>query len=272
MKWILKEYKPEHKDNRMMNEGDVVKARENYYRYKPNNLYFLLGKRFSWMNRYIKKGDRVLEVGCGTGVSKDFIRKDCKLLLTDFAEHPWIEKKVDALNTPFADNSFDVIFCSNMIHHVPFPKKFLMEMSRILKPKGYLLIQEINCSIMTQFILKLMRHEGWSYNADVYNMDIPSTDEKDLWSANCAIPNLLFDSVKGFQANVPFFSIRKQEFSEFFVMFLSGGVIAKSKTINFPFFFLKLIDKIDNLLISFFPDIFPFQRRIVLKNLKSLKR
>ncbi len=121
----FEEYFTKHSENRLKHEGDVVHARESYYKYKPTNLIFLLGKRFNWMNDYIKKGDKVLEVGSGTGISKDFIRKDCNLILSDVEKPPWIDKIVNALDTKFKNNSFDVIMCSNMIHHVAYPKFFL---------------------------------------------------------------------------------------------------------------------------------------------------
>ncbi|MDP2925992.1 MAG: class I SAM-dependent methyltransferase [Nanoarchaeota archaeon] len=261
---MLREYKSRHNKNLMKHEGDVVLARENYYKYKPRNLVYLLNKRFSWMNKYIKEKDKVLEVGCGTGVSKDFIREDCSLLLTDFADHPWVEKKVDALKTRLKKNNYDVVFCSNMIHHTPYPKKFFTEMNRILKPGGYLLIQEVNCSIAMRLILRIMKHEGWSYNADVYSLKIPCTDKDDLWSANCAIPNLLFDDLEKFNKEVPYFDIVEKSFSEFFIFPLSGGVIAKAKTIELPLTLLRLIGTLDSVLVFLSPRFFALQRRIVL--------
>ena len=152
-----------------------------------------------------------------------------------------------------------------MIHHVPFPKKFFIEMNRILKPGGYLLIQEVNCSLSMMSILRIMKHEGWSFLSNVYDLNIPSTHEKDLWSGNDAIPNLLFDYPEKFKKEVSFFTIKKQEFSEFFIFPLSGGVIAKTKTINLPFFALNIIDILDNFLIKLSPRIFALQRRIILK-------
>lgn len=261
---MLSEYKAKHEENRLKHEGDVVNARENYYKFNPANLHFLYSKRFGWMNKYIKEGDKVLEVGGGTGISKDFIRKDCDLVLTDYADHPWLDKKVDALDTGFPDNNFDVIFCSNMIHHVPFPKKFFIEMNRILKPGGRLLIQEVNCSIMMRLILKMAKHEGWSFKQDPYDLENPATDKDDLWSANCAIPNLMFDDLEKFKKEIPFFNIGERGFSEFFIFPLSGGVITKAKTINFPKFILNLVDKIDNFFIFLSHDFFALQRRIVL--------
>ncbi len=262
---IWKKYKAEHSENRMKHEGDVVHARNSYYKNKPTNLYFLFKERYGWMNKYIKKGDKVLEIGCGTGISKDFLRKDAKVLLTDFADHPWVDRKVDALNTPFKKNTFDVIYCSNMIHHVPFPFKFFKEMHRILKSEGYLLIQEINCSISMRILLRAMRHEGWSFDADPYDLIKPATDEEDLWSANCAIPNLLFDDLRTFNKKIPFFDVKETKFSEFFLFPISGGVIAKTKTINLPISVLKIINKIDNFLTYLSPSLFALQRRIVLK-------
>ncbi len=220
---MLEEHKSKHSENLLAHEGDVVFARENYYRYRPANLEFLLKKRFSWMNDFIKKGDKVLEVGCGTGISRDFIRPDCNVLVTDFASHPWVMKKVDALDTDLKSKSFDAVYCSNMIHHVPFPKKFFKEMARILKPKGKLIVQEINCSFMMRILLLAARHEGWSFRQDPYSLSEPCTDKNDLWSANCAIPNLLFDDIEKFHSKVPEFGSIYQKYSEFSIFPLSGG-------------------------------------------------
>ena len=52
------QYKPSsHGENRMKQEGDVAKARDYYFGEAPLNLKFLLEKRFSWMNEFIKNED-----------------------------------------------------------------------------------------------------------------------------------------------------------------------------------------------------------------------
>lgn len=265
------EFRPQHSENLLKNEGNVVLARETYNKYKPQKLEFLFHKRFDWMNEYIKKGDKVLDIGSGTGIARDFIRKDCNLLLSDFANHPWLDlKMMDALNTKLPDNSISAICCSNMIHHIAFPKKFLLEMSRILKPGGYLLVQEVNCSIMMKIMLRIFRHEGWSFKSDVYNTAIPSNNEDDLWSANVAIPNLLFDDMDQFSKQIPYFKLEgKQKFSEFSVFLASGGTVAKRKTPFLPLFFLKLLDKMDNILVTIAPNVFALQRKLIFVNAKK---
>lgn len=260
-----KSYKARHNENRMSHEGDVRGARERFLKERPKNLEFLLKNRFDWMNRYIKPGDKGMEVGAGTGLSKLFI-KSGHFLLTDFSNDEWLdEKNVDAIKTPFPERSFDFIVSSNMIHHVPYPARFFEEMSRILKPGGVLLIQEINASFFMRAILKIMRHEGYSFEVNVWNRDEVCTDPDDLWSANCAIPNLLFDDAKEFQKNIPYFSVEKMSFTEFFIFLNSGGVIAKTSFIPLPFFLLNILKFIDNVLITFFPQVFALQRQVVLR-------
>jgi ubiquinone/menaquinone biosynthesis C-methylase UbiE len=195
----MRKYKPkDHGENRMKNEGDVILARENFYEFKNKNLEFLIRKRFSWMNKFINKNHQGIEVGCGTGVSKEYIKND-NYMISDFSEHNFLDyKNIDALNTGFKDESFDFVVSSNMIHHVPYPMKFFNEMHRILKSEGLLIIQEINCSYMMMKLLRLMRHEGFDFTIDVYDSNLICTDEDDLWSANCAIPNLLFDNILKF--------------------------------------------------------------------------
>ena len=51
-------------------------------------------------------------------------------------------KNVDAQDTNLTPESYDFVIAVNMLHHVPYPLKFLDEMYKILKPEGKLIIQE----------------------------------------------------------------------------------------------------------------------------------
>jgi hypothetical protein len=140
-------------------------------------------------------------------------------------------------------------------------------MYRILKPGGVLLVQEINASFFMRLLLRLMRHEGYSFEPNVFDPNLVCTDPNDLWSANCAIPNLLFDDPNKFHSYVPKFRITKQSHSEFFTFINSGGVIAKTFSIPLPLPLIKVAEAVDSVLTISCPSVFALQRQIVLKTI-----
>jgi SAM-dependent methyltransferase len=217
------------------------------------------------MNNYIPENARGFEVGAGCGFSKDYIKSN-NYALSDYTTFDWLDyKNIDALATGFADNSFDFIVSSNMIHHLPYPIRFFEEMHRILKPNGKILIQEINGSYLMRFVLKLMKHEGYNFNTDVWDANNICTDPNDLWSANCVIPNLLFDNMQKFEKEVPFFKCTYHKYTETFLLLNSGGVIAKTTYIPLNNFFLKIVAGLDKFLGKIAPRFFSLQRQIVLQ-------
>lgn len=263
-------YHPQHDANRMRHEGDIERARRHFFDRASPNLRLLLQRRFDWMNRFIEPSHTGLEVGCGTGLSKQFIRAE-KYYLSDVSDYDWLDfKHVDALDTPFNGASFDFVVCSNMIHHVAQPLVFFREMSRILRPTGVLIVQEINASLAMRSVLRLMRHEGYSYLPNVFDETAICNDPADPWSANCAIPNLLFDDVERFERHVPDFEIVHQSFSEFTCMLNSGGVIAKTVHLPLPNWMVNVLHRLDSVLTRVLPHVFALQRQVVLQKVDRM--
>ncbi|WKN31813.1 methyltransferase domain-containing protein [Porifericola rhodea] len=56
-------------------------------------------------------------------------------------ESPWAKVKMDLHNVPFADNSFDVVFCNHVMEHVENDIQCMQELYRVLKPGGWAIIQ-----------------------------------------------------------------------------------------------------------------------------------
>jgi len=206
----------------------------------------------------------VIEIGSGAGIGQEFIRNK-NLKLTDVQKYDWIDLEVDALNPPFEDGTIDAIIASNMIHHLARPVIFFQQMSRILKPNGLLIIHEVNNSVLMRFLLWVMRHEGWSYDEDVFDIKTISNDPDDPWSANCAVPYLLFKDPSKFEGHFKEFKVLRNELCEGFIFPLSGGVTAKTRMIQLPFPLLKAVEKIDRFLIAFLPRVFALGRRVVLQ-------
>lgn len=242
--------------------NDTIKLfKEN----KNKNLYFLIKKRFEWMNKFILKGEKGLEVGAGAGFSKIFT-KNKSILISDFSNDKHLDiKNLDAQNTKLKSKSFNYIIAANMIHHLPYPMKFFREMSRILKKNGKLIIFEPNCSIMLQIIMLITRHEEVDFTKDVWNLKKSSINNIHPWNGNNAIPNLIFDDKIKFRKNLEKnFKIIYEGYSECLIFINSGGVYSRNFYLPLNNFFLNIIYCIENLIIKIFPSIFALGRKVVL--------
>ncbi len=262
--FLNKTFFPKQEEHKLEQVGDLKLARKRFFEEKPSNLYFLLDRRYTWMNEYIEEGAKGLEVGCGAGFSKAFIEnKD--FLLTDYTDDEWLYMKVDALNMPFEDSSMDYIVASNMIHHLSKPYLFFEECSRVLKPGGKMLIQDVNGSFFMRLILKMLNHEGFSYEVNPFDKTQECCDPENLWAGNNVINNLLFDDMKKFESEFPF-KTRKKRYTEFLIFLISGGVTAKSPTIMLPKWMLRSVETIDKVLTGLLPGTFALQIQLVLEN------
>ncbi|WP_074537028.1 class I SAM-dependent methyltransferase [Cellulophaga baltica] len=56
-------------------------------------------------------------------------------------DSPLADIKADICDLPFADNSFDIIFCNHVLEHIPDDTKAMEEIYRILKPNGWAILQ-----------------------------------------------------------------------------------------------------------------------------------
>ena len=50
---------------------------------------------------------------------------------------PDVKVNADITNLPFSDETFDVIYCSHVLEHVPDDRKAMQECCRVLKQSGY---------------------------------------------------------------------------------------------------------------------------------------
>jgi SAM-dependent methyltransferase len=264
MRVMPRHYSPGHDHNRMKFEGDSAHARAAFLSRRSNNLVRLLRNRYDWMNRFIGPDDLAVEIGCGAGLAEFFIRPG-KLLLTEVVAHPWVDVCIDALHLPFARETVDVFVCSNVIHHLPSPITFLRDIRDCLKPNGYLLVHEPNPSLLFLLALRIMRHEGWSFDVDVFNPAAQVNDAADAWSGNNAVSYLLFSDLKEFEGRVPGFRVVHDRCTECLLFPLSGGVTAKTPTVELPMPVLNFLAQLDNVLCRVAPSVFSMGRSLALQ-------
>ncbi len=258
-------YKAAHADNRMWGAGDVLRARAIYGQRKSANLRWLLRSRFEWMNQYIVPDSSGVDIGCGPGFSREFIR--CRrLLLTDIASYDHLDiGGVDAQQLPFACDSMDFIIESNMVHHLPYPGRFLNEARRVVHSGGFLLMHEVQASRVFCAVLRAMRHEGYAFDVNVFDESCMCADPEDPWAGNNAIPRLLFDDHDAFLRAQPGWRILRDEPCECLLFLNSGGVTAKTAYIPLPPVVLKAVERLDNILAKAAPNIVAVGRRIALQ-------
>ena len=96
-------------------------------------------------------GKYLLDLGCGAGEnSVYFATKGARCIAADYspgmvdvalklaaANQVQVEGKVvNAMAIDFPDNTFDIVYASNLLHHIPDPRLAIQEMYRVLKPGG----------------------------------------------------------------------------------------------------------------------------------------
>ena len=61
--------------------------------------------------------------------------------ITADLESPLAKVKMDVHAIPFPDNQFDVVLCNHVLEHVASDFKAMSELSRVLKPGGWAILQ-----------------------------------------------------------------------------------------------------------------------------------
>ena len=70
----------------------------------------------------------------------------------------------DSINLPFNDSEFDAVYARNLLHHVKNPQKHLIEMGRVVKPNGTIIIAEANRynPIFWIHMTKILKHDHFT--------------------------------------------------------------------------------------------------------------
>ncbi|HQI25763.1 MAG TPA: class I SAM-dependent methyltransferase [Candidatus Paceibacterota bacterium] len=138
-------------------------------------------------SRYLpsNKSSKVLDIGSGTG------RYGLKMALTDKSRLVYlvdilpesvemmkrsaaylnienvVVKMSDIYKLPFPDSFFDVVFCDVVIQHIDKPEEALIELKRVLKKEGRLIVSVVNWWNLPHTVYKFIKNvfykSGYEY-------------------------------------------------------------------------------------------------------------
>jgi len=209
-------------DNNLYNaDGDIW--------WQPDTMLLLLKTsvnpcRVGYFQKLINKlginpnGKTALEVGCGGGILTEEV---CKMgfittgidpsqqSLNTASNHARLGElnikydKGTGENLPYPDQSFDCVFCCDVLEHVMDLPKTIAEISRVLKPNGLFFYDTLNRTFISKLVaIKIWQEwKRWAFmlpNTHVWEMFIKPEEIKTLLAGN----GLEWKEHKGTQPNV----------------------------------------------------------------------
>ncbi len=129
-------------------------------------------------------GGKILDVGTGYGGFIGFLKQALKsfdsFVGIDLNEEELKKaekeygtianfKKMNAEKLDFPDKTFDIVSIASSLHHLEKPEKVLREIFRVVKPQGYLIIQEMY-SDLTQTKAQLSTLKAHHFGAKIDTM------------------------------------------------------------------------------------------------------
>jgi SAM-dependent methyltransferase len=166
-------------------------------------------------------GGLIIEVGSGGGFYPA-IRRD--VISLDMRPGADVDVVASALAMPFPAASVSAVLLLNVLHHLPDPRAFFGECTRMLKPGGRVCLIEPYVSVASRRLVKPLHHEPWDETA---GWALPESGP--MTGANMAMPWIIFFRDRARYdaecADLPIDRIRLHTIGAYL---LSGGVSMRS--------------------------------------------
>ena len=162
----------------MNNYKSKLQNQFNNAQLKSQKLYYQ--DLYNRISEKLHPANKILEIGAGAGISSIFINHS-NIDRTDYLS--WEENKlvkggINAEKMPYPNNSYDVVFGVDVLHHLNSPINALQEISRVLKNGGYAYFIEPYVSPTSYIVYKLFHEEKTTFK---YNLSYKhsETDPQD---------------------------------------------------------------------------------------------
>lgn len=164
----------------------------------------------------------VLEIGSGAGFLKDVIPD---LITSEVLYCSNADIVLDGCKLPFPDSTLRGVVMTDVFHHLPQARFFLIEATRCVRPGGVLVMIEPWVTPWSRLVYKKLHYEP--FRPDAQEWEFPRAGP--LSGANSALPWIIFQrDRKQFESEFPQWRIRTVKLMMPFRYLLSGGVSMRS--------------------------------------------
>jgi len=180
----------------------------------------------------------VLELGSGAGFLNDFVPD---LITSDVFRCPGIDVVLDgSQRLPFAEGCLRGIVMTNVLHHLPHPRRFFKEATRCVRLGGVIVMIEPWVTPWSRLVYGRLHHE--SFRPEASEWEFPSSGP--LSGANVALPWIVFERDRAqFRLEFPEWQIQTTEPIMPFRYLVSGDVSLRSLTPHRTFELWRLMEK-----------------------------
>lgn len=190
---------------------------------KPS-LRAVYGSYYKAMAARVPRGGRILEIGAGSGHSRDFF-SGLDLVRLDILPAPWIDIVADAHDIPLPDASLDAIVMLDVVHHLADLPKFFTEVERLLRPGGRCVMIDPAITPVSGIFFRGFHSEPVDMRANPMVRQ-EYGENKDPFESNQALPTLLFRQKpyrRQFESRFPSLRIVESRGMSLFAYPLCGG-------------------------------------------------
>jgi SAM-dependent methyltransferase len=164
----------------------------------------------------------LLELGSGAGFLDDFIPG---LITSEVFYCPGIRAVLNGLELPFADGALRGVVMTEVLHHLPQPRRFFAEAARCVRPGGGMVMIEPWVTTWSRLVYTHLHHEP--FRPEAAEWEFPRGGP--LSGANGALPWMVFVRDRAqFEREFPEWQIKTIRPMMPFRYLLSGGVSLRS--------------------------------------------
>jgi SAM-dependent methyltransferase len=187
----------------------------------------------------VKNPTRILEIGAAGGITKAVWPE---VETTDVRVSPGVDYEMSAEEISAPDQSLDVLFGMDALHHARSPRKHFQELNRVLKPGGNAIYIEPNWNFFSRLcfkvLLKYLHPEP--YDTKQKNWEIENDDP--MMGNQAQAFNIFVRDAKKFEVEFPNLKVDILQPLKGLSFLLSGGVHTR---LPIPSWFLLPIYKFE---------------------------